>query len=165
MPASPGPPPGFPGPPNLPDGPDACAVPFDLLPGEIYSCSYQLPVTGTAGDFVTNVVEAVGTDDDGEQVFDLDAATVTITGLPPELEVTKIAVPREVPPAGGTVNYVVAIQNTSTSGDPVTVTGLTDSVDGGPDVPLDGVGSCDLTNLVLQPAPGIDPLLSLEYQR
>ena len=135
-----------------------CAVPFDLLPNQSINCDYTWPVSGNSGDTITNVVEATGKDDDGRIVFDTGAATVTIIGQQPQLKVVKIAVPPAVLEAGGEVTYIVAIQNNSTSTDPVTITGLTDSVDGGTPVSLDSVGSCNISNpqLELQPAPGPD---------
>jgi len=139
---------------NVLGTPSGCVLPQDLVPNEIYECSYTDTVTGNTGDAVTNVAEASGLDDDGFPVFDVDAATVFITGQPPAIEVAKVAVPPVALAAGGTtVNFLVAIQNVSTSSDPVTITSLTDSVDGGTPVSLDGVGSCDLTGLTLQPAP------------
>jgi len=135
-----------------------CAVPFDLLPNQFISCNYIWPVSGNSGDTVTNVVEATGRDDDGRIVLDAGAATVTIIGQQPQLEVVKVAVPPVVLEAGGNVTYIVAVQNNSTSTDPVTITGLTDSVDGGTPISLDGVGSCNISAppVELQPAPGPD---------
>jgi len=138
---------------GIPKG--SCTTGFDLSPGEVYDCSYTGLVQGNAGEFVTNRILVTGTDDDGRLVFDNDAATVTITGQVPDIEVRKLAIPPFVGTAGGTVNYVVAIQNTSTSNDPVTIVDLVDEVDGVISS-LDQVGTCDLTNLVLQPAPADD---------
>jgi hypothetical protein len=132
-----------------------CEKDFELPPGDVYECRYTGLVSGNAGETVTNLVLVTGTDDDSQKVFGTGAATVTITGQPPDLEVRKIALPPFVPETGGTVNYVVAIQNVSTSNDPVTITGLEDEVDGNV-MSLDQVGTCDLTGLVLQPAPGDD---------
>ena len=132
-----------------------CTTGFDLVPGEVFECNYSGIVIGNAGDFVTNRVLVTGTDDDGIPVLDTSAATVTITGQLPDIEVRKLAIPPFVPLSGGTVNYVVAIQNVSASTDPVTITGLEDEVDG-VITSLDQVGTCDLTNLVLQPAPADD---------
>ena len=133
--------------------PPGCSVPQTLVPNQTYECIYSLQIVGNSGNTVTNVVEASGRDDDNRLVFDLDAASVFIIGQQPLIDVAKTAVPPVVPVGGGTVTYVVAIQNSSTLADPVTITALTDSVDGGPATSLDGVGSCDLSNLVLQPAP------------
>jgi hypothetical protein len=129
-----------------------CTTGFDLTPGEIYECKYTGLVTGNAGDTVTNTLAVTGVDDDQGIVTGAAAATVTVTGQEPDLEIRKTALPPFVPETGGTVTYAVAIQNVSTSFDPVTITGLTDEVDGNV-ISLDGVGTCDLTDLVLQPAP------------
>ncbi len=142
-----------------------CATPFTLLPGgDSYTCTYPGLVGGNAGDFVTNVVTAGGTDDDGDRVFDFAAATVTITGAPPSIQVTKTAVPPFAVETGSPVLYVVGIQNTSSTRDPVTITSLVDKVPAddpnAPEISLDGIGNCDLTPngqpLVLAPAPGPD---------
>jgi len=134
--------------------PSGCVLPQNLVPNEIYECSYTQTITGNAGDVVTNVAEASGLDDDGFPVLDVAAATVFVTGQAPDIEVVKLAVPPVALAAGGTnVNFLVAIKNVSTASDPVTITALTDAVDGGAPVSLDGVGTCDLTGLTLQPAP------------
>ena len=133
----------------------SCTTGFDLAPDEVYECSYTGFVRGNTGDYVTNRVLVTATDDDGQIDVAQDAATVTITGQPPDIEVRKIAIPPFVPLAGGTVTYVVAIQNLSTANDPVTITSLVDEIDGNV-ISLDQVGSCDLTDLVLQPAPADD---------
>ncbi|MEP1595124.1 MAG: IPTL-CTERM sorting domain-containing protein [Halieaceae bacterium] len=135
--------------------PVGCSEGQTLAPDQSYECTYTLDVEGDSGDSVTNVVEVSGRDDDGRLAFDIDAASVFIVGQPPQLEVVKRAVPSFLPEAGGEVTYIVAIQNNSTSTDPVTITGLTDSVDGAMPVSLDGMGTCSLDPpIVLQPAPG-----------
>ena len=102
-----------------------------------YLCSFSQTLgANTPGTQVRNVVTASGVDDDGVAVSASDDAVVTYLDSPvtgAELTVIKNAAPSEVVEPGGPVTYTVAIQNTSTSGDPVTVTGLTDSVDGGHD--------------------------------
>ena len=108
-----------------------------------------------AGDSVTNVILVRATDDDGVVLLDRDAATVVITGQLPDIEVRKIAVPQFIPLAGGTATYVVAIQNVSAANDPVKITSLVDEING-IELSLDGEGTCNLTDLILQPAPGDD---------
>ena len=132
-----------------------CATPFTLAPGEAYQCDYPAVVTGEEGDAYTNVVTALGIDDDGRPVAGFDAATVFITGLPPELKVVKLAIPPYVAAQGGSVLYAVAIHNISASNDPITITGLVDEIDGQV-TSLDKQGTCDISNLVLQPPPGVD---------
>jgi len=132
-----------------------CNTGFTLAPGEIYQCTYTGLVTGDPGDTVTNIVTAGGRDDDGGLVFGLSAASVEVAGTGPALRVFKVAVPSTVPTTGGNVAYAVAIQNVSGNGEVITVNELVDEVDGAV-TPLDGVGNCDLTNLILQPAPSQD---------
>ena len=59
-----------------------CPVPQTILSRENYSCSITVDVNGNAGVVETNVATASGTDDDGNAVSDIDAATVTITDTP-----------------------------------------------------------------------------------
>ena len=146
--------------------PPGCVLPQDLAPNEVYECSYTQAVTGNTGEAVTNVAEAAGIDDDGFPVFDLAAATVFITGQAPAIEVAKVAVPPVLPTSGGTVNYLVAIKNVSTSTDPVTITSLTDSIDGAPPVSLDGEGTCSLGGgLVLPPDPDPDSVYLCSFSQ
>jgi uncharacterized repeat protein (TIGR01451 family) len=105
-----------------------CGVPFTLAPGEIQTCSYVDSVTGNAGDFVTNVVEVTGIDDDGAPNFDSTAATVTIVGALPSITVRKLALPPVALETGSDVTYVVSIHNTSSSTDPVTIDTIVDQL-------------------------------------
>jgi len=106
----------------------SCGAPITLAPGEFASCEFSDFVSGNAGGYVTNVVVAQGVDDDGQANLDQAAATVRIVGAPPSLEVTKLALPPLALEAGSNVTYLVVVQNTSGDLDPVTVTGLVDTV-------------------------------------
>ncbi len=115
-----------------------------LQPGGSYSCSFPGNFTGNAGDTQTDVVTVVGRDDDGSSVSDTDDATVTITGVPPTVNITKTPSPASLPEPGGqfTFNFVV----TNTSNESVTITQLTDDIYGN----LNGRGTC-ATGAVLAP--------------
>jgi hypothetical protein len=132
-----------------------CITGATLQPGEYYRCSYSGLVQGDPGSYVTNIVTVVGEDDDGGPVIGLDAATVLVTGDGPAIDLIKYTRTPFVPAAGGDAEYVIAIQNVSGNDEVVTITDLVDEVNGTV-IPLDGVGTCDLTDLVLQPIPNQD---------
>ncbi|MEH6610950.1 MAG: hypothetical protein V7696_16400 [Halioglobus sp.] len=131
-----------------------CIFPQVLAPGARYSCTYSGLVTGNAGDIVTNVVDAFGFDDDGRLVNDFDAASVDVVGADPSIKVAKVAIPTFALAGGSDVRFVVGVENTSSTADPVTITSLVDVPFGD----LDGRGTCALPpgGLVLQPAPDPD---------
>jgi hypothetical protein len=123
-----------------------------LAPDEVYSCIFQAFISGNDGETHVNEFTVTATSDDGDPLAATAQAIVTIPGQLPAIEVKKIAVPLLVGPSGGTVNYLVLVQNVSSAEDPVTITSLVDEVDGVV-TSLDGVGTCDITDLVLQPEP------------
>lgn len=143
---------------GIPGG--SCATPITLQPGgDRLECTFSGRVEGETGDFVTNVLFATGTDDDDRPVAGFDAASVEIVGAPPDILVSKFAVPPFALETGSPVTYVVVVQNTSGPSDPVTLTHLEDEVLGEV-TNLDGVGTCDLNPggapLVLAPGSGPD---------
>lgn len=76
----------------------------------------------------------------------LDGADLPIRVEPaPSMRVVKTATPAERETPGGTVSYSVAITNTSSGGDPITVNGLTDSLHGN----LNGKGTCTVGTAIL----------------
>ncbi|MEZ5144236.1 MAG: DUF11 domain-containing protein [Acidimicrobiales bacterium] len=106
-----------------------CAVGAVIAPGATYSCSFSLDVSGNAGDVVKDVVSATAVDNDGTSVTASDDAQVTVTDVPPTIEVTKDDGGVSVEAPGAPVEYTVGIKNTSF--EKVTVTEITESVDGG----------------------------------
>jgi hypothetical protein len=109
-----------------------CSAGFTLAPGESYQCTYSGRVSGAPGDTVTNIVTAVGRDDDGGLVFGLSAASVEVIGTgpaPSSIEVVKTANPVTVREPGGDVTFDITIYNTS-SVDVVRLFELNDSVYG-----------------------------------
>jgi len=128
----------------------ACGVPFTLAPGEFVSCDFSDFVGGNAGEYVTNVVVVQGTDDDGQANFDQAAATVRIIGAEPSLKVTKLALPPVALVGGSNVLYLVVVENTSGDRDPVTVTGLVDTVADDTGTVRNLAATCGLP-VVLQP--------------
>jgi len=78
---------------------------------------------------VINVATATGSSSTGESFTDDDTAVVTITDVPPTIVVTKDDGGASVAAPGGPVEFTVEVTNTSFES--VTVTSITDSVDGG----------------------------------
>ena len=111
------------------NGRGTCATGAVLQPGQSYTCSFTGPFTGNAGASQTDVVTAIAVDDDGTTVTDNDDATVTLTGQPPVIDVTKTANPLSRPEPGGDFTYTVVVRNTSPN-ETVTITSLNDSVYG-----------------------------------
>ena len=129
------------------NGQGDCSVPQSIAAGDSYTCSFTANVTGNPGYVETDVVTASGTDDDGNPVSDDDDATVTISDTPSSIEVTKTANPTEVAEPGGSVEFTVRVDNTS-SVDSVTIDSLDDSIHGD----LDGQGDCSCPQTI--PAGG-----------
>jgi len=89
------------------NGQGDCSVPQTLAPnGGYYSCSVTAPVTGNAGDSITNTATAKGEDDDLNAVMASDTATVNITNEPPAASLTKT-------PTSVLVTYNVKVCNDS----------------------------------------------------
>jgi uncharacterized repeat protein (TIGR01451 family) len=135
------------------DGKGSCSVPQTIQSGDKYACKFARTVTGNAGESKTDVVTAVGRDDDNNEVSDDDDATVKLTDVPSAIAVEKTAGPTSVQSPGGDVTFTVLVRNTSQA-DAVTIDKLIDNVYGD----LAGNGTCvALIGKVLQPdnhAPG-----------
>lgn len=128
-----------------------CAVPYTLAPGGVQICSFTEPVSGSAGDTVSDTVTASGADDEGEAVSASDSATVTLIASEPDegrLLALKIASPRELPEPGGSVTYTVLVLNVTPV--PVELETLADDLYGD----LDGQGSCEVPQ-TLQPGSAV----------
>ncbi|MBX3285760.1 MAG: VWA domain-containing protein, partial [Actinobacteria bacterium] len=123
-----------------------------LVPGQSTQCTFTLDVAGPAGASVADTVTVTGTDDDGGSVSDSADAAVRITDVPSSLAVTKVANVDSLPEPGGPVTYTVSVTNTSAV-DSVSITSVTDSVDGG--TPFAAGGDCPTLVGVLL-APGDD---------
>jgi uncharacterized repeat protein (TIGR01451 family) len=106
-----------------------CATGTVIAPSGTYTCTFTLNVSGDAGDVVDDTVVATVVDNDQTEATDEDDASVTITDVPPTIDVTKTADPTSVAEPGGPVEFEVSIENTSFES--VTVTSITDSVEGG----------------------------------
>jgi uncharacterized repeat protein (TIGR01451 family) len=106
-----------------------CLVPQTLPAGGTYTCTFDQPIDGDAGDVLTDVVTATGIDDDQVPVEASDDATVTIVNTKPLIEVQKSASVSEVSEPGGQVTFVVSVRNLSPA-DTVTLETMLDDVFG-----------------------------------
>jgi len=138
------------------NGRGLCSVPQTIVPGGSYVCTFTVNLTGNAGDEETNVVTAIGEDDEGNISADTDNATVTIENIGAVLDVTKLVDangdgdyhPSETIVApGGTVAYQIVVQNNSVV-DAITIQNVDDALLGG-----DISGNC-VPALPVSLAPG-----------
>ncbi len=90
------------------NGKGDCSVPQVILPGQNYSCSFNVYVTGDANTSETDVVTASGTDDDGTNVMAADDATVDFENMAPAASLTKSVV-------SASVTYQVSVRNDSSA--------------------------------------------------
>jgi hypothetical protein len=118
------------------DGQGTCALgaTLDANGGE-YSCSFDGSFLGDAGDSQTDIVIATVRDDDGTERSGFDDATVSLTDVPPTVDVVKSADAYKVE-AGTEVTFSVRVINTSL--ETVWLTDLVDSIHGD----LDRKGTC-----------------------
>jgi hypothetical protein len=100
-----------------------------------YSCSFTGNFTGNANASQTDVVTASASDGETTSV-DTDDATVTLTNVPPTIDVIKTADPSSLEEPGGTFSFGVIVINTSF--EPVTITSMVDDVYGN----INGRGTC-----------------------
>ncbi|HEX3623159.1 MAG TPA: hypothetical protein VHT97_12665 [Acidimicrobiales bacterium] len=119
------------------NGRGTCAVGARLAPnGGTYSCIFTGNFFGDAGATQTDTITTVGHDDRGQTVTSKASATVTITNVPPSIQIIKTPDPTSRPEPGGTFRFTVTVTNTSF--EPITTTSLVDNIYGD----LNGRGSC-----------------------
>ena len=133
------------------DGRGDCSIPQDLAVGGSYSCSFSAPLQGDFGADHENVVTATAVDSDQNEAFDSDNAIVVFTDQLPTITVTKSALPAIVDETGEQVTFTVQVTNTS--GEPVTLLSVSDSVFDGLGCSLDTINpgqtyTCEFTRLV-----------------
>jgi hypothetical protein len=105
--------------------------------GGSVSCTFMATISGNAGYSETDTVTAYGKDDEGNEVFASDTATVTITNVPSAIELSKTPSQTTVNEPGGNVTFTFLVSNISTV-DTVMITSLTDDTFGD----LNGQGDC-----------------------
>ncbi len=98
-------------------------------PGNTYSCSFTGPFNGNAGASQTDTVTVTATNPTGIVVTDNDDAVVTLTPVPPEINIVKDVTPASRTEPGGDFTYTITVTNPGTV-EAVTITSLTDSVYG-----------------------------------
>jgi hypothetical protein len=130
------------------NGKGSCVVPQNLAASgqasDDYSCSFVEMISGVPGVDHADTVTATAKDDDDNETTADGGATVTITAVAPTLTLTKTADPTSVLETGGSVSYLVEIDNTSA--ETITLASLDDDVFGD----LAGKGTCDVPQ-ILQP--------------
>ncbi|WP_344116980.1 DUF7507 domain-containing protein, partial [Nocardioides marmoribigeumensis] len=107
-------------------GLSGCTVPATLAVGASFTCIVTTTLAQANPDHV-NIATATGTSS-GTTVQDTDPAHVVVTDVAPTIQVTKTADRATVPESGGDVDFTFVVRNTS--GEPVTITSLSDSVFG-----------------------------------
>lgn len=124
-----------------------CKQPRSLTlgPGDYFACNFKEQVSGQPDDVITDRVTAIATADGGARLEANATASVMIEDVPSAIVARKIAIPRSQVP-GGTVTFLLAIQNVSPTDD-VTLNSLSDDVYG----PLNGKGTCTVPQSL---APG-----------
>jgi uncharacterized repeat protein (TIGR01451 family) len=122
------------------NGQGDCSVPQALdaygYPGDWYSCSFIVSLSGEAGGSHTNTVTASASDNDGNTTTDEDPATVTFMDVLPEIGIVKTADPTLVDETGADVAYSVTVTNYSD--EELTLNWLDDDIYGD----LNGNGTC-----------------------
>lgn len=113
----------------------SCATGAEIPAGSDYACTYHAGLTGNAGDSRIDVVRATVRGEESEPISASAEVTVTLSDVPPTVEVTK-KVDRATISPGDIVTFTVGVSNTSFEA--VVLTSLVDSVHGG----LDGQGTC-----------------------
>ena len=118
-----------------------------LTPGQSANCSFTGVFTGRGGQSQTDVVTVTAVDDDNQPLTTNDDATVTLTRVPPVIDVQKDASPPSRPEPGGSFTFTVRITNQGVNR--VVVSEIKDNVYGD----LNGRGTCQI-GATLQPFPG-----------
>ena len=120
------------------NGKGNCSTPQTIAVGGNYSCVFTLSISGDAGDTHNNKVTANVQDNEGTSVPAVSpVASVSFSDVLPTTTATYTAVPASLPEPGGSVDYTVVVNNTSTA-EAVTLTSLSDNVFGD----LNGTGNC-----------------------
>jgi archaellum component FlaF (FlaF/FlaG flagellin family) len=114
---------------TLPGSTCGALIGVTLAPGATSApCTFTGTFTGKAGDSQTDVVTVTGMNN-GVTVTATAHATVSLTPAPPQIGVTKVAIPASEVVPGGTFTFTVQVSNPSTL-EPVTITTLNDNIYG-----------------------------------
>ena len=91
-----------------------CALPHTIAVGGTFTCGFSLPVVGSGGAAVTDVVTAVARDDEEHDATATGTATVQVTHVTPGPVVTDLAIVKAatiVPTVGQTGRYSLTVTN------------------------------------------------------
>ena len=113
---------------TLPGSTCAALAAGPLAPGEQASCTFSGPVSGNAGDTVTDTVTATAEDEDGNEASDQATAEVRIEDVAPQLLVSKSTATPTIDEPGGPVTFDVDVTNLSQ--ETVTLLAISDQVAG-----------------------------------
>lgn len=102
-----------------------CAVPQAIAGDGSYSCTFTVAVGGDAPTAHENTVEAIASDNEGNETDNSGTATVAVTDSLPAISVTKVPDPASMPEPGGDVSFTVVVTNGTA--EPVSLYELTDS--------------------------------------
>jgi hypothetical protein len=105
-------------------------------PGDSYTCSFSMVVSGSPGESYVDTVTAVAADDEGNRARMVAGSKVFIKDVLPAITVSKTAKPDRVPEPEGDVGYLVRITNHGP--EQVVLNALVDDVHG----ELNGQGTC-----------------------
>ena len=119
-------------------------VPFELEPGEAIRCAFEETISGEFGD--PPIVDTITADGPGIEPKSA-SAQISIYDVAAQIEVTKTAVPAQLPEPGGTFTFQLQIQNTSPV-DTISVFSIQDNIYG--DVRL--LGTCTDPDITLAPS-------------
>ena len=125
------------------NGKGSCATGGTIAIGGSYACSFSAIVDGPAFSSETDIVTAVGEDDELNEVSASDSATVTISDNPAMIKLTKTANPTSFNEPSEDVTYTFVIDNLSAV-DTVTIDSLTDTIYGD----LNGQGDCSVPQVL-----------------
>ncbi|MGD8750909.1 MAG: hypothetical protein PVG14_05775, partial [Anaerolineales bacterium] len=137
------------------DGQGSCSVGGSIPAGNDYSCSFSGMILGNAGNSHTNTIVATFRDDEGNTASKGDSATVIINNSLPIIGVTISPIQDVIQEPGGTLDYVVSVENKSV--EPVTLVSLIDDLFGdlttvgcpvGVSIPVDSKYSCTFTSAI-----------------
>jgi hypothetical protein len=121
-----------------------------LAPGASYTCTFTVTFTGEGRATLTDTVTVTASDDEQHVTSAAASATVSLSDVPPRVEVDLVVSPQSRPEPGGTFTYTVTVRNVSNP-ENVTLVRLVSNVHGD----LNGRGTCAVPQfLPAPPAPG-----------
>ena len=115
---------------------------YPIPPRESVTCTYAVEHLNAGSYDNTASVTVLDNEDNSAEAS--HSQTVTVTNLDPTISVTKAASEKQVFAPGENVEFTVVVTNNSVATDPVTITGLVDSIHGN----LNGQGTCAVPQII-----------------